>query len=334
MTAYSPHQLHTLFRELGSSYMLLVYMRNYPQPVAQGWLSRVSGHSLKTIREKLKVLHERGLIEPAARYQWLLTPTAHEVLDLRWSPEAETPVLAPAPKMSDLDEYPARQVSELRSAHKISDLNPAGKNDDLHPAHKISDLNPAGKNDDLHPAHKISDLNPAGKNDDLNKHSALADDRKVHLASKLGDRMDHPASELGDQKERLFPAGDRKEHLISAGDHTEHTYTQRIPNLSTPSADQNVHLSPAGDRFDQLNSIFHLNSDQSFKKLNELKDLKILNTTTTTTIHESIDRSSSILNDLAQNFENEPLLEPNLISTDVSPRSSLDDDELVTFLSN
>jgi hypothetical protein len=90
MTAYSPHQLHTLFRELGSSYMLLVYMRNYPQPAAQGWLSRVSGHSLKTIREKLKVLYDRGLIEPAARYQWLLTPTAIEVLDSRWSPEAET----------------------------------------------------------------------------------------------------------------------------------------------------------------------------------------------------------------------------------------------------
>jgi hypothetical protein len=344
MTAYSPHQLHTLFRELGSSYMLLVYMRNYPQPAAQGWLSRVSGHSLKTIREKLKVLYDRGLIEPAARYQWLLTPTAIEVLDSRWSPEAESPKPAPAPKIGGLEEYPSHKGSELRSAHNICDLDPAGKKDDLHPAHKISDLN------------------PAGKKDDLNKLSALAGDRNGHLASKPGDRMDHLASESGDQKEHMLPigdrnghshasddrldhtnpqcisnlcapTGDRKEHLIPTGDHMGHTYPQRIPNLSTSSVDQNVHLSSAGDRFDQLNSTYLSSSDQCFKKLNELKDLKILNTTTTTN-HESIDRSSSILNGLAQNFESEPYLDPTLISADVTPDSTLNDDELVSFLSN
>jgi hypothetical protein len=367
MTAYSPNQLFTLFRELGSSYMLLVYMRNYPQPAAQGWLSRVSGHSLKTIREKLKVLHDHGLVEPTARYQWLLTPTAHEVLDLRWSPVTETPVLAPAPNMSNPYEY---------AAHKKSDLNPAGKKDNLHsdrkmddldenPAHKIGDQNQAGRKDNLHSAREISELNSDSKKDDLNKPSALASDRKVHLASKHSDRMDHLASELVDQKELLFPAGDRnvhlkapddrldhtnrqcisnpsapsgdrKEHLIPAGDHTEHTYPQRIPNLSTPLVDQNVHLSPADDHIDQLNSTYLSSSNQSFKKLNELKDLKdlkILNTTTTTN-HESIDRSSSILNGLAQNFENDLFPAPTLTSAEVSIRSSLNDDELVTFLSN
>jgi hypothetical protein len=369
MTAYSPYQLHTLFRELGSSYMLLVYMRNYPQPTAQGWLSRVSGHSLKTIREKLKILYDRGLIEPAARYQWSLTPTAHEVLDSRWCPEAATPIPTPAParELSDLNSV--SQKDDLKSAREMDDLDeyPARKTGDLYSAHKICDLNSAGKKDELHSARKISDLNSVSQKDDL--HSAPAIDQKVHLAPNPGDRMVHLASELGDQKELLFPAvdrnvhlnapddhlnhpnplcisnpsahsGDRKEHLIPADDHTEHTYPQRIPNLSTPSADQNVHLFPADDRFDQLNSIDHLNLDQSFKKLNELKDLKDLKdlkilTTTTTTIHESIDRSSSsILNGLAQNFENDLSPAPTLISADVSSRSYLDDEELVALLSN
>jgi hypothetical protein len=85
MSYISLEQFHQINRAIGKYNFLLNHMHFENRPVGQGWLSRKSGLTLKTVSKAMKMLYRLEMVAPAGQYQWSITPKFCEFLTLMFT---------------------------------------------------------------------------------------------------------------------------------------------------------------------------------------------------------------------------------------------------------
>jgi hypothetical protein len=248
MSQITLEQFHQINRAIGKYVFLLNHMRFENRPVGQGWLSRKSGLTLKTVSKAMKILHHLEMVVPTGQYQWTITPKFCEFLTIMFT-LSDPNGIHPQVPAKDQDagggkknERPAAKTrtggkNNNRKAHAITPV----------PSRAANQAAGGGKKGDR-------DINLRRKNDDLafNTDKSFKDlkvlkDLKNTTTAILNDSLDMSSSSNLNARARNFEQPSEQEieqddiRPCDMLDDTELTDFMR-PYLTLSRADQPIRI--------------------------------------------------------------------------------------------